>query len=239
MKHIAALLIIPLSTAVFAQGKSADECEAEAEQGISLELKRARVMDCLLGNPPGTSKPIKTARSPFKGDKFACEAIKTASCVEGAEHSGTLAGVRYAQYGDASGWVDATPQGSSANTGQQNRWSIRCDRDAMTNKKTCTANLDDLWVAAQQDGRITVSVGYKHFPGSTTSIRIANSRYDTKDRDGDFLQSNAIVKQLKDGNKLVTRYMKWPYRSWIDVERELYGADAAVALVTWSAKNIK
>lgn len=226
--------LLALSSPAFAGGKSADECEAEIGPQASAEDRQSKMIDCMLGNSVGTTKIF---RSPFKGEKWFCEVAKGATCE--ADYEGTLNGVRFKQTYDASGWVQATTEPPPYTGPRAGRWMISCKRDAMTTRSTCSAHLDDLWLFADQTGRIKVSVGHENFPGSQTSIRIDSRRFDTLDRDGDFPQSSEILKQMKDGRTLVTRYMKWPYREWIDVERTLYGTDATLQLLTWSARNHK
>ena len=240
-KLVIAIMLVIVNSTSLAQAKSANECESEITQDVNIETKRAMIMDCLLGNPPGTTKPvkIKTLRSPFRGEKLACEAIKGATCSESPDQSGTINGVAFRQYDDGSAWIDATAPGAYTKLRQEPRWHLGCERDAMSKKITCSINLDDLWVFLLPNGKILVSVGNDHFPGSTTSIRIGNQRFDTNHTDGNFPQSGVIAKTLKDGKQLVTRYMKWPYRTWIDVERDLYGAEAAMTLLIWSAKNLE
>jgi hypothetical protein len=217
-----------------ASGKSADECEAEVGPQASNEARQAKMIDCMLGNSAGTTKLF---RSPFKGEKWFCEVAKGASCE--ADYQGTLNGVQFSQKFDGSGWVQATTEPPPYRGGLDGRWMISCKKDAMTSRSSCNATLDDLWLFADHTGRIKVSVGYDNFPGAQTSLRIDSRRFDTLDNDGDFPQSAEIVRNLKDGRTLVTRYMKWPYRSHIDRERILYGAEATIQLLTWSARNFK
>lgn len=227
-------ILVLAGGAAHASGKSADECEAEVGPQPSSEARQAKMIDCMLGNSVGTTKVF---RSPFRGEKWFCEVAKGATCE--ADYEGTLNGVRFSQKFDGSGWVQATTEPPPYRGPQDGRWMISCKKDAMTSRSSCNATLDDLWLFADHTGRIRVSVGYDNFPGSQTSLRIDSRRFDTLDNDGDFSQSAEIVRNLKDGRTLVTRYMKWPYRQNIDVERTLYGAETTIQLITWSARNFK
>lgn len=95
----------------------------------------------------------------------------------------------------------------------------------------------DLYVFVYQNGRLSVSVGYEHFPGSQTSIKIGARRFDTRDKDGDFSNSAQLVSLMGDGAPVVTRYMKWPYQHYVDDEFVAYGLSTSVAVAKWLIKN--
>jgi hypothetical protein len=77
----------------------------------------------------------------------------------------------------------------------------------------------------------------EHFPGSQSSIRIGSRRFDTRQRDGYFPSAPQLVQPMKNGTPVVTRYMKWPYREWIDKEFVSYGFDTAIHAARWILKN--
>lgn len=113
-------------------------------------------------------------------------------------------------------------------------WTVNCKRDKMTDKRQCLANYNDLYIVLRP-GREFVSIGTDHYPGSATSIKLGAKRYDTVERDGDFSQN--LVPVLKNGTKTVTRFMKWPYRSWVDDEFTLYGVEETLAIGRWMLRN--
>jgi hypothetical protein len=135
--------------------------------------------------------------------------------------------------------VDAVKGRQPGSTELRDRWNIACRRDKMSQTKSCSVDRGDLYIFVYQSRPIKVSIGDEHFPSSTTSIRVGAKRFDTYDRDGDFPQSAAILASMKDGVQVVTRYMKWPYREWIDDEFTAYGAQAAVRVAQWLLKNGK
>jgi hypothetical protein len=167
-----------------------------------------------------------------------CRAQKNQTCVVNrtGEQSGTLNGVPVVLYADSAS-VDAVVNRRSGSYDLNDAWDIGCRRDKMTLKKTCTVNRGALFIFIYQSGGVKVSIGDEHFPGSMTSIRIGQKRFDTSDRDGDFPQSAAILTAMKDGTAVVTRYMKWPYREWVDDEFTAYGAQAAVRVAQWLMKT--
>lgn len=223
------------SPAAFASsGKSANECSEEIGDQPTAAERESKMVACMLGDNPANTKLFK---APFKGGKWFCEVAKGAKCEEG--YAGSLDGVRFRQDPDGGGFVQGVAESSPSPAIGSGGWTVNCKRDAMTQRSFCSANLDDLWLFADHNGRIKVSVGYKHFPRSQTSLRIDARRFDTMDEDGNFPQSAEILRQLKDGRTLVTRYMQWPNRHWIDVERTLYGAEATIQLLTWSARNLR
>ena len=164
-----------------------------------------------------------------------CMEIAGAECDHGSVYSGRYKGATFEQtFPDATSFVVGT---SSTNSVVQ--WNMGCFRDKMTSEKSCSGSHRDLWISLSQSGAMIVSVGVDNFPGSTTSIRINSKRFDTQHRDGNFGQARSIIPLLKDGSTLVTRYMKWPHREWIDEEVELAGVETFLALLRWSLKNVK
>ena len=95
----------------------------------------------------------------------------------------------------------------------------------------------DLYVFVDQNGKLSLSVGYEHFPGSQTSIKIGAKRFVTRDRNGNFSSAAQLVNMMGDGTAVVTRYMKWPYRHYVDDEFVTYGLNTSVTVAKWLIKN--
>lgn len=178
------------------------------------------------------------------GKKF-CESVPKANCTpspagkDSAVESGEVGGVPYYIYQDGSGAVRAVPSADIANYDPRTMWSLACRRDAMTGERSCSARFGQLWLFVSNQRGDVVSVGADTFPGSVTSIRVGNRRFDTSHRDGNFSQSAQILPLLKDGAAVATRYVEWPHREWIDAELEIHGAQAALQLLRWVVRNSK
>lgn len=168
--------------------------------------------------------------------KLFCSSQPGAACSdpESGLDEGTLMGAKFTVYSD-SATVAGSPE-TKLSPLNPSTWSLACMRDKMTNRKTCHAHKGELWIFFPQAGGAFVSIGTDHFPGSQSSIRIGARRFDTMNRDGNFNQ-RAILPLLKDGTIVVTRFMKWPHRSWIDDEFKLHGVQATLALGRWMVKH--
>lgn len=168
-----------------------------------------------------------------------CATQKGAVCVTvGAdEETGTLNNVAYQLYEDSAGI--ATKSGASAENPRAIQWDVSCSRDKMSNLKTCTVHRGDLWVSFRSAKTGLVSIGNEHYVGSVSSIKVGPRRFDTSDQDGNFSNSAQIIALLKDGQPVVTRYMRWPYRTWIDDEWDATGFQAAAKLAVWLLQNGK
>lgn len=178
-------------------------------------------------------------------DRKFCGITKAVECVEGdhkysPKEVGKVNGVQYYLYGDGSGTVQAEPDADIFSDPRNKRtWRLRCERDPIDNSKSCSATFGDTWLMVRSRGADLISVGTEHFPGSATTMRIGNRRFDTSDSDGDFPQSAQMIPLLKDGTQVATRYMKWPYKSWIDEEFSIHGAHAALQVIRWVIRNSK
>ena len=148
--------------------------------------------------------------------------------------SGKLEGAAFRLFSESAS-VEAV-DGQGAWIDASTRWSIGCRKDKMDGRKLCYVARGDLWIFLYQGGRESVSVGTSHYPSSLTSIRIGARRFDTTDGEG-FFQQRALIPALKDGTIVVTRFMKWPYKHWVDDEFKLHGAQASLKIARWLLKN--
>jgi hypothetical protein len=125
------------------------------------------------------------------------------------------------------------------------KWLVQCKLDPITDKKTCSLSKYDFWIFVYDDGREIVSIGNEHFPGSSVILRIDKGKpFSTLSKnDGNFYGtvSKRIIKQLLDDNSemFTTRYMKWPYREWVDERIGLYGFNEAYSYIKWAIKRFQ
>lgn len=170
--------------------------------------------------------------------KMFCKSQRGAICgqSDGDYEAGEFLGARYHLYRE-SGAVTASKDGGNLRIAGEAVWDIGCTRDKMTSKRTCHIHKGDLFLLYSQAETENVLIGFDHFPGSTTAIKIGSRRYNTSERDGNFPANLKIGTQLLDGTPVVTRYMKWPYREWVDDEFTVYGAQTAIHLAKWLLKN--
>jgi hypothetical protein len=161
--------------------------------------------------------------------------------VEKGRDYGRINGMAYRLYGDGSGIAEGMPAAGVDRYVLSNVWHLKCKRDSMTDLKSCIAHFRDFWIYADERGRVQVMVGTDHFPGSISSIRVGQSRFDSASEVGLFTpdQSAKILELMTQGTPSVTRYMKWPSRSWVDKEFEPYGVSGVVELIKWAAQTGK
>lgn len=161
------------------------------------------------------------------------------------KESGEVNGVVYSfYYTDGSG----TFAGKQGNKGtyedpRNTNWEVRCEKDAVTDRKHCSMKMKDLWIFVYPKGAVTVSIGHDHYPGSSVTIRIDREKPLTvaARSDGDFNSqtSRRLVQQLSKASLVTTRYMEWPYRHWQDETWELFGFNEALSYLTWAVERIR
>lgn len=153
---------------------------------------------------------------------------------------GSVNGVsyRFTHWGEAV--IQASPSSEIETQTPSNVWHIKCSRDVLTGSRSCMAfNSATLTFLANSEGVEVFSVGYEHFPGSQSSLRVGTKVFNTKLKGGMLPQAKAIIAELKDGRPFATRYMRWPKEQWLEAEGELYGAQLTIELARWLAKNAK
>lgn len=174
--------------------------------------------------------------------------LSDASATMRAAHkseNGSLNGVRYTiSYEDGG----ATFQGERGDEREalswwnRRNWDIGCKIDPITDRKSCHLNSGNFWIFQHAKGRPIVSIGADHYPGSTVAIRIDRSTpFNTSAvNDGSFSADTSarIVRALKKGSAVTTRYMEWPYRAWVDETFELLGFNEAFSYLTWAFDRI-
>lgn len=167
-----------------------------------------------------------------------CRSRKVGTCAvtNQAVDWGTLNGVPFKLFADG-----ATVAGESGLTQEDveadSSWSVFCSRDAMSGMRACVVNRHHLYISITSNGGTRVSVGSNHFPGSQTSLKIGARRHDTRSDGGYFGNAPGVVASLRDDVPVVTRYMEWPERTWVDHEFTSFGAAAAMQLAHWLVQH--
>lgn len=166
-----------------------------------------------------------------------CATQKGATCLAVMldDEVGKIGDVQYHLYRDSASI--AIELGTAPDEGSDGSWRISCSRDKMSEVKTCFVQRGDLWAFFSSRGAPIISVGNQHFPGSVTSIKVGQRRFDTAHRDGNFANPQQIIATMKDGQPIVTRYMRWPYRAWEEGEFQSTGFQASTKLAAWLVKN--
>lgn len=122
-------------------------------------------------------------------------------------------------------------------------WIVECDRDAMTDRRVCWTNRDDLWVYAAPNSKGIVSVGDEHFPGSQVHLRIGSSKpfSASSKNNGDFAAATSatIMRRLLASENVTTRYMRWPYKEWVDHTTSLKAFAQVWRYLNWAVNANK
>jgi hypothetical protein len=122
-------------------------------------------------------------------------------------------------------------------------WHVSCRKDPINDSKSCSINRRDLWVYVYPSKPSIISVGSNHFPGSTVTVRIDGSEplSASANNDGNYNSgtSSRIIERLKQGEEITTRYMEWPYQSWMDRTWNLQGFSEAYAYSRWAVQHMR
>ncbi|MDO9271071.1 MAG: DUF4124 domain-containing protein [Methylobacter sp.] len=124
----------------------------------------------------------------------------------------------------------------------KSNWSTGCKKDPITDKKMCHMKMKDLRIYVFENGGTVVSIGEEHFPGSSVAIRIdSGTPLTTSSNNGSFPldTSTKIIEQIQSAKSLTTRYMKWPYQSWVDESWEIFGFNETFKYINWAIMHIK
>jgi len=155
--------------------------------------------------------------------------------------SGTLNGVSYHfYYTDGSGSFAGT-KGNTLGIMEPTKgnWSVRCDKDAMDDSIDCSARLGSLAILVKKDGGHYVFVGSNHYPGTNVAIRLGDSKPHIAASEVQFgaAKSEEILRLLKNGVRVSTRYQEWPNRHFTDDTVELYGFEEVYAYLQWAVNH--
>lgn len=151
---------------------------------------------------------------------------------------GKIGNVRYRFWlSDGSG----TFQGEPDNTldlikdNSDSNWSLRCDRDNMTDKVTCSATKYDLTVSYFDNGSKRVSLGSNNYPDSAIYARIDNGSVMQGPGDGYFALNDGkdIISALLSGKTVNTQWQEWPYQSNKEGSVSGYGFKEVSDYMNW------
>jgi hypothetical protein len=230
-------------------------------------MKKRPLFACLLTLAvvagAGSARAQNQAASPSRQEKVSTEllrsdkkftpdakieerSIKTASATEIEKiESGSLNGVPYRFFYKDGGGVFAGTRGNAATYSEpiNSNWQVRCEKDPLTGEKHCEMQMRDLYVFLFATGKIIVSVGSGHYPGSDVVVQMDKDPPISAPagEDGDFNAKTSLqlVQQLKKAKTVTTRYMKWPYKTWKDETWEIYGFNEAFQYLNWAVERMK
>lgn len=157
---------------------------------------------------------------------------------------GVVNGVHYHYYDDYSASFAGT-EGNTTDFSEpmESNWDVGCEKDQITDRKTCHMRIKNLWIFVYGKGKPIVSIGHDHFPGSSVVIRIDSGTpvSGSAASDGYFppTVSAKVIERLKHAKQVTTRYMEWPYRSWVDDSLDMYGFNETFQYITWAVKRVK
>ncbi len=162
---------------------------------------------------------------------------------------GVLNGVHYKlYYSDGSGTFAGSKNGEVAAPGNFEMgadWSVACEKDAMTDKKTCTLNRKHLYITVNSRGHISIFIvgSDEQYPGTRVTVRIDSHQaiHSPSGSNGSFTnsQSMEILRQLKSSSKVTTRFEGWPYGNNEDTSFNLNGFPEAYEYIWWAVKRIE
>ncbi|MGI9068616.1 MAG: hypothetical protein ACR2HX_19710 [Pyrinomonadaceae bacterium] len=123
-------------------------------------------------------------------------------------------------------------------------WMVGCEKDAITDEKSCYLDRGDLRVWADGRGRSEIYVGSNHYPGSAVIIRIDRSAplaINSSRFNGSFgyRTSPAIIQRVASAKTITTRYQKWPYTDYEDQTLSTYGFKEALAYIRWAVRHVR
>lgn len=152
--------------------------------------------------------------------------------------TGNINGIHYKIY-----YEDGSGSFGDKDNLLNNNWDVKCVKDKITDSKVCSMNKESLHVYAHGNGKSIVSIGHDHFPNSSVTIRIEGNPPITTSakNDGDFPAklSDGIITKLKSSKEATTRYMEFPYQTWVDKVVETQGFNETYAYIKWAVKHIK
>jgi len=181
-----------------------------------------------------------------KLDAEVAERMRRACASNLKRETGTLNGVAYTfYYSDGSGGFASIANSALERADYAiNSWRVGCEKDAITDERTCHVDRGDLRVWADSRGRMEIYIGSSHYPGSPVWIRIdkaAPLAINSRTFNGSFgyRASPAIISKISRAKTITTRYQKWPYTDYEDESWDNYGFKEAVAYIRWAVSKIK
>ena len=230
MRHLSAIVLLGVMCCSSASAQEIWRCKAR--NGHSYTASQNVASDSCRRDKKAEQGQQATQRP--RDMPLFCETAKPATCKSHDEDDelGSFQGIDY-RISRRGASLAAVPGADVMNYDPATIWSISCSIDKMSNVATCRVAKGDLYIFFSQRDSGVVSVGDKHFPGSVTSIKVGQKRFDTSHRDGNFAQSAQILELFGKGIPITTRFMKWPYREWVHQDISPHGLPEAILIARW------
>jgi invasion protein IalB len=157
--------------------------------------------------------------------------------------SGKLGEVTYRRYEDGSaGFRAQSEKQQDVSARDTSEWQVSCKLDAMSDEPSCIVSRGDIMVLFDRKCAPLVLIGHDHFPRTPSLIRIdRGSPSSTTDKYGAFNRekSRQLVAALKKGKSFTTRYQKWPYEAYEDIELDTKGFAEVSEYACWATRQLR
>lgn len=155
---------------------------------------------------------------------------RTSDSVAGSKsYKGVVNGVSYSRYSDGSAGFHNGPKKITS----LSDWSVGCDSDEMTDKKTCNVSNSEskifIWLEKGK-GIESLSLYSHDFPGRNMAIRIGSAKPIISRKFISGRSAQNLIAQMKPGTIVKTRYYSWPYDSAKDAKVTIKGNSLSEAL---------
>lgn len=154
----------------------------------------------------------------------------------GFKEEGVREGIQYRFYhSDGSGRFAGDKNSDFSWRSYRDDWSLECKKDIMTDVVWCRADKGNLVVFYSPETDFLVSLSGDKYPGSLMSIRVDDGRVVSANEKHGFTkqQSREVLKSIKDGSKVATRYVDWPYNKNTDKVLTGYGLKQVMDYMLW------
>lgn len=123
-------------------------------------------------------------------------------------------------------------------------WHITCKKDRGDDKKVCRISLMmKIWKNHYEALSIgyfqpseprVICVGSDHYPQTSMQIRVdKNQMHDASEKTCFHKSVSSLISEMETGNLIMTRFKKWPYKNWIEMEFKPEGLREAIQLAQW------
>lgn len=156
----------------------------------------------------------------------------------GSKQMGSINGVKYRRYEDASGAFEGEPNAFAGNDilSKKATWSVGCSIDDMSDKQTCNVSESSttLFISLEKGKGVNYVSLFSHdFPGKEMTIRIGSGSPVSSRRSFTGGQAKNLVKQMAKGTVVKTRYYSWPYSVAKGGKVTIYGLTEALRYAEW------
>jgi len=124
-------------------------------------------------------------------------------------------------------------------------WYIKCKIDLMTDEKSCILKIGKgrkltvplRLIFSEKYSLTGICVGNNHYPDSKVFLRVdKNPPHSAPAKQKCFINTSKILKEIRAGKVVKTRFQKWPSKSLVDHEISTYGLPLAIELAKWLLK---